>query len=110
MKKLIGLCVALALGYFAYTRFLNRPVSEGEREIRRIGRAYDEAVARYGGANRMLGTSGMDTTADLADSVSAVAALKEDLEALVPRLADERERSRAKELEARMEKFLADRR
>jgi hypothetical protein len=102
--------VAIALGYLAYTRFVNRPVTGEERELRQISRAYDAALSRFGQANRTLGTSGLDTTADLADSVSAVESLKKQLEELIPRLKDEKASSKARDLASRMEKFLADRR
>ncbi len=112
MKKFLGLCVIAALGYLAYVRFVQRPPTEGARELRRISGAFEAAAGRYGAANRMLGTGGLDTTADLQDAVAAVESLKKELTDLLRRLGDaprdERTLSQARDLESRMERFLAD--
>lgn len=110
MKKLVGLGVVLLLAYLAYTRFFNKPVPEGERELRRISRAYDEALTRYGQSNRTTGISGLDMTSDITDVVIAVEDLKKQLADLIPRLPDDQTSAGARALESRMEKFLTDKR
>ncbi len=110
MKKLIALAVVAALGYFAYTRWYDPPRSPDETEYRRIAKAFDAALGRYGQANRMTAASGMDVTEDVGDLAGTVHGLRQELAALEERIADEKLLAKAGDLGARMERFLAGKR
>ena len=110
MKKLIALAAVAALGYFAYTRLADPPRSPEETEFRRIAKAFDGALRRYGQANQMTSVSGMDVTADIEDVVGTADALKKELAELEARLTDEKLLAKARDLGTRMERFLSDKR
>lgn len=110
VKKFIVLAAVAALGYFAYTGLSHAPPSPEETEYRRIAKAFDEALGRYGQANRMTGVSGMDVTADIGDVAGRVDALKKELAGLEARLRDEKLLAKARDLGTRMERFLSDKR
>jgi hypothetical protein len=110
VKKLIALAAVAALGYFAYTRLSDVPRSPEETEYRRIAKAFDVALGRYGQANRMTGVSGMDVTADIGDIAGTVDALKKELAGLEARLTDEKLLAKTRDLGTRMERFLSDKR
>jgi hypothetical protein len=110
VKKLIALAAVAALGYFAYTRLFDAPRSPEETEYRRISKAFDEAIGRYGQANRMAGVSGMDVTGDIGDIAVTVDALRSELAGLEARLTDEKVLAKARDLGTRMERFLSDKR
>ena len=110
LKKLIALAAVAGLGYFAYTRLSNPPRSPEETEYRRIAKAFDEALGRYGQANRMAGVSGMDITSDVGDVAGTVDGLTKELAGLEARITDERLLAKVRDLGTRMERFLSDKR
>jgi hypothetical protein len=110
VKKLLALAAVAALGYFAYISFIAPPRSADEKEYRRIAKAFDDVLGRYGQANRMAGVSGMDVTADIGDIAGTVDALKKELAGLDARLTDEKLLAKARDLGTRMERFLSDKR
>ena len=110
VKKLIALLIVAALGYFVYTRLADAPRSPEETEYRRIAKAFDGALGRYGQANRMTNVSGMDVTEDIGDIAGTVDGLRKELAELEARLADEELLAKARDLGTRMERFLSDKR
>jgi hypothetical protein len=110
VKKLAVLLAVAALGYLAYTRLAPAPKSPEEGDFRRIARAYDAALSRYGQANRMTNVSGMDTTDDIGDIASTVGGLRKELADLEGRTEDDALLARIGALAARMDKFLSDKR
>ncbi len=110
VKKLMALVAVAALGYFAYTRLSNPPRSPEETEYRRIAKAFGDALAKYGQANRMSGVGGLDVTADIGDIAVTVEALRKELSELEAGLTDEKLLAKAGDLGARMDRFLSDKR
>lgn len=110
VKKLIALAAIAALGYFAYTRLSNAPRSPEETEYRRIAKAFGDALAKYGQANRMSGMGGLDVTSDIGDIAVTVGALRKELSELEAGLTDEKLLAKAGDLGARMDRFLSDKR
>jgi hypothetical protein len=110
LKKLAALALVAALGYLAYTRLYDPPRSPEETGYRRIAKAFDAALGRYGQANRMTAAGGLDVTADIGDIAATVDALREELAGIEARVTDEKLLARIRSLDARMERFLADKR
>lgn len=110
MRKLVVLVCVAGLGYLAYTRLAGPTGPPEEIEYRRIAKAFDAAVSRYGQANRMTNVSGMDVTADIGDIATTVDALNRDLAALDERVTDDELGARIAALADRMERFLSDKR
>lgn len=108
MKKILGLVIILAIGYFGYTRFFNKPISPDEREFKRIEDAYDSALSRYGRSNRMFSVSGMDVSSDIEDVVILVENLKKDLDGLKDRISDDKLLRNIEALGSKIETFLND--
>jgi len=110
VKKLAALAAIALLGYFAYTRLANPPRSPDESEYRRIAKAFNEAIGRYGQANRMAAAGGLDVTADIGDIAAAVEGLRQELAALEERVSDGDLLAKVRDLDKRMERFLSDKR
>ncbi len=110
VKKLAALALVVAVAYLAYTRLYDPPRSPEETEYRRIAKAFDAALGRYGQANRMTAAGGLDVTADIGDIAAAVDALRAESSALEARVVDDKLLAKVRDLGARMERFLADKR
>ena len=108
MKKILGVVIILAIGYFGYNRFFNKPLSPDEREFKRIEDAYDSALSRYGRSNRMFSVSGMDVTSDIEDVVIMVEKLAKDLADLKDHTSDDKLLRNVEALGSKIEKFLND--
>lgn len=97
-------------GYFAYKYFVNKPVSQEEREIARLEKDFNSALDKYGRANRMLAAGSLDVTSDIEDVIGTVEKLEKELATLKEKLTEASSLRKVNELEAKMETFLKDKR
>ncbi|MFA9453379.1 MAG: hypothetical protein ACERK6_05620 [Candidatus Aminicenantaceae bacterium] len=104
MKALIVILILAAAGYLAYT-YLYVPMTDEEKIIHDLEKRFDEASRSLLGAERMAGSTGMDTTSDAELAIRRVQRLENELKNLKPTLKDESSKLKAAELEKKIQNF-----
>lgn len=104
MKALIVILILAAGGYLAYT-YLYVPMTDEEKIVQNLEKRFDEASRSLLGAERMAGSTGLDTTSDAELAIRRVRRLENELKNLKPTLKDENSKLRAEELEKKIRNF-----
>src|SRR5262245_5599909 len=100
MKKVIFLALAIAVGYFGYTHFVDvKPASAEDQRLEQIERQINAAHQQLGQAMRAAG-SNMDTTSDVESVRMSLPRLESELNDVKPTLRTDSARRRAQELES----------
>jgi len=108
MKKILLFGLVVAAGILGYTHFLNaRPASTDEKALADLEHQFDAANQQMAMASRSAGVSGMDSTADVEASRTAVRRVESELQALKERLTSTAARERADRLQEKIRAFRA---
>ena len=104
MKALIVILILAAAGYLAYT-YLYVPMTDEEKIVHNLEKRFDEASRSLLGAERMAGSTGLDTTSDAELAIRRVRRLENELKNLKPTLKDENNKLKSEELEKIIRNF-----
>jgi len=104
MKALIVILILAGAGYLAYT-YLYVPMTDEEKIVNDLEKRFDEASRSLLGAERMAGSTGLDTTSDAELAIRRVRRLENELKNLKPTLKDENIKLKAEELEKKIRNF-----
>ncbi len=104
MKGLIAILILVAAGYFAYT-YLYVPMTDEEKIINDLEKRFDEASRSLLGAERMAGSTGLDSTADADQAIRRVRRIENELKNLKPTFQDESSLGKVAELEKKILNF-----
>jgi hypothetical protein len=106
MKQFLVLILIVAVGYFAYQKFV---AGEGSEEVKSVQALADEFSAvkqQLAQAERSAGATGMDMTGDADSAMGAAEALLKRLQEMKESLAEEKALQEAEELEREIQAFL----
>ena len=104
MRALIVLLILAAAGYLAYTH-LYVPMTDEEKIISDLEKRFDESSRALLNAERMAGSTGLDTTSDADLAVRRVKRVENELLNVKTTLKEENSLRRVEELEARIREF-----
>lgn len=103
-KTIVVLVLIAAAGYFVYQR-LERTPSEEEQLVAHLRERYAVVVNEFASAAGRAGAIGLDATMDADSAVNAMKKIRAELEALRPKLTEERAGRKADELLEKIENF-----
>jgi hypothetical protein len=104
MRKFIAILILAAAGYLAYT-YLYVPMTDEERVLNNLEKRFDQASRALLGAERTMGSTGLDTTSDAELAIRRVRQVYNELKNLKPTLKEENSKRKAEELEAKIRDF-----
>jgi pyridoxal biosynthesis lyase PdxS len=104
MKAFIAILILAAGGYLAYT-YLYVPMTDEEKIVHDLEKRFDEASRSLLGAERMAGSTGLDTTSDADQAIRKVRRIENELKNLKPTFKDESTLAKAEELEKKIRDF-----
>jgi hypothetical protein len=104
MRALIAILILAAGGYLAYT-YLYVPMTDEEKIVHNLEKRFDDASRSLLGAERMAGSTGLDTTSDADQAIRKVRRIENELKNLKPTFKDESSLAKAAELEKKIRDF-----
>ncbi len=106
MKKLVVLLLVVAGGFIAWNYFIGvGPASAQDQELADLEARFQAAQQRFTQATRTAGMSGIDVTADFEAARLSVEDIEEDLERVMPDIASDTTRQRARKLQEEIKGF-----
>ena len=106
MKKIVILLLVVALGYFAYQKFVVGGQSEEMKEVQALSDDFSAIKQQMTQAERSAGATGMDMTSEANNAMGAAEALLQKVQELKESLAEEKALQKAEELEREIRAFL----
>lgn len=106
MKKLLVLILVVAVGYFAYQKFVAGEQSEEMKGVQALHDDFSAVKQQMTQAERAAGATGMDMTSDADSAMGAAESLLKKLQRLRESLSEEKALQKADELEQEIQAFL----
>lgn len=106
MKQLMVLILVVAVGYFAYQKFVVGEQSEEVKQVQALADEFSAVKQQMAQAERAAGATGMDMTSDADSAMGAAEALLKKLRELKESLAEDKALQEAEELDQQIRAFL----
>lgn len=106
MKNIIVFALIVIAGYFAYQYFSGGNLSDEQKQVQALADEFLTARQRLTQAERSAAVAGLDTTSDADDAMHTVGLLKEKLQILSEKLAEEKAIAMAEKLAQELQSFL----
>jgi len=104
MRALLAILVVAAVAYAGYT-YLYVPMSDEEAMVEALNKKFDRASTDMLKAERIMGSTGMDTTDDVDSAIQKVKRIDGALKNLKATLKEEGSKKKAQELEGKIRSF-----
>lgn len=104
MRAVIAILILVVAGYLAYT-YLYQPMTDEAKNLKKLEDQFDEASRALLNAERMAGTTGLDTTADAEMAVRRVKRVENELRSVKSRLIEPADIDKAEQLEQKIKNF-----
>jgi hypothetical protein len=106
MKQVLVLILGVAVGYFAYQKFVAGEGSEEVKSVQALAGEFADIKQQMAQAERAAGATGMDMTSDADSAMGMAELLLKKLQELKESLSEEKALQEAEELEREIKAFL----
>lgn len=104
MRAFVAILILAVAGYLAYT-YLYQPLTDEAKNLKSLEDQFDEASRALLNAERMAGSTGLDTTSDAEMAVRKVKRVENELRALRSTLSEPEVIEKAEQLEKKIKNF-----